>query len=104
MPRTFPDYDHLNSLPTISEGYTCDLKIDTGDFRLFLARTDMNDGEPYNHTAYVETLENGKWIDLGYYDADNPPTIMPGVTPLAFKGYTPPRNLDGHGTRQYVNT
>ena len=87
-----PTTEQLQALDTISQGWNADLKIDTQDFRVWLARTGLEDGEPFEHTVYVEA--NGAfdersmsgWRELGHYDGDDPPRGLPGVTAHAFRG------------------
>lgn len=84
---TLPSADQLAAIATISQGWNADLKVDTGDHRLWLARTGLDDGEPFARTIYVETLDPARgWIDLGHYDGEDPPYGLPGVTPHAFRG------------------
>ncbi len=54
---------HLESLPTLSVGQTCNLKADDGEGeRVWLSRCGVEDGEPYAHKVTIETLENGRWV------------------------------------------
>jgi len=69
-----PNTKQLDVMPTLSQAYTCDLKIDDGDYRVFLSRLDAGDGEPFDNTVYVEAYRLGVWGDLGYYDGDCPPS------------------------------
>jgi len=43
----------LKKLRTISQGHTCNLKIDTGTTRVWLSRVDGS--------VTVEKLRNGRW-------------------------------------------
>jgi hypothetical protein len=52
--NTPPRADQLDSITTITEGYTCDLKVDTGRLRIWLHRTSIEDGEPYRNTVTIE--------------------------------------------------
>ena len=54
--------EYLKTLPTLCVGHTSDLKIDTGDTRVWLSRCSVEDGEPENDRVTVETLVNGRWI------------------------------------------
>lgn len=81
QPR-FPNTDQLEALPVLSQGHVHDLHIDTGIYRVWLSRCSIEDGEPFRNTAYIEIkTENGRWQDLGYYDADSPPDEMIGIDP-----------------------
>ena len=81
-----PSWAELTPLNVLSQGWNADLRIDTGDFRVWTARTGLADGEPYERTVYVEVFDGGRWNDLGHYDGDDPPRGLPGVTPHAFRG------------------
>jgi hypothetical protein len=73
--QLMPSAKQLEVLPTLTQSYTCDLKIDDSDYRVFLSRLDAGDGEPFDNTVYVEALGClGNWVDLGYYDGDYPPS------------------------------
>ena len=75
--RRMPDWRELEDLPTLQQGYTCDLKVDTGELRLWQARTTIEDGEPFRHTIYIERLQmDGRWADDGCYDGSNPPLLV----------------------------
>lgn len=87
MPPLMPHWRDLEDMETLCESQTCDLKIDTGDARVWQARTSIEDGEPYRHTIYVELLEDGRWIDAGFYDGANPPAVGPGWTAHMFVGH-----------------
>lgn len=64
----------LSEMPTITQGWTCDLKIDDPDLgvRVWLARTGLADGEPFENKVTVEILRDGRWIEGAIYDGDNP--------------------------------
>lgn len=49
----------LANLPTLSQGQTADLKIDTGQTRVWLERCGPEDGE--THQVTVERLKGGRW-------------------------------------------
>lgn len=59
----------LESMPTLSVGQADDLKVDTGDNRVWLARTTVADGEPYNNKVTVEQYINGRWVEVDQYQA-----------------------------------
>lgn len=62
----------LEALPTIRQGHFDNLKIETfGDppTRVWLARTGVEDGEPYDNRVTVETLQDGCWIEAKSYPA-----------------------------------
>lgn len=59
--------DDLEAMPTLATGQTDDLKIDTGTERVWLARTGIADGEPYNNRVTIEALVNGRWVHQRSY-------------------------------------
>lgn len=62
----------LENLDTLGVGQVCDRKIDENGFRVFLSRCGLADGEPFENTVYLEEYdkEQGRWIDVGYFDGD----------------------------------
>lgn len=66
----------LQDLPTLSVSQSCSLQIEhdtvSGTFRVWLARTGLADGEPFEHTVYLEEFdrEELRWKDLAYFDGD----------------------------------
>jgi hypothetical protein len=62
--------DKLETMPTRATGQAHDLKYDDGRIRVWLARTGIEDGEPFERTVYVEKLDEGSWVDVGYFDGD----------------------------------
>lgn len=52
----------LESMKTISEGHFDNLKIDTGETRVWLSRMTIEDGMPYNNQVTIEKLVNGCWV------------------------------------------
>ncbi len=83
-----PGWEALTALDSLHSGQVHELRIDTGDFRVWTSRCTLADGEPYEHTVHVERLDDGRWIDLGHYDGDAPPRGLPGLTPHALRGET----------------
>ena len=72
-PETMPRADWLDSIATITEGYTGDLKVDTGGLRIWLHRTSIEDGEPHRNTVTIECRDpDGCWHDVLTYDGDDP--------------------------------
>lgn len=60
--RTYTS-EELEELPTLSEGYTQDLKVDDGDFRVWLSRID---NEPEYEIRY-----QGRWHDAQLDEGDS---------------------------------
>lgn len=57
----------LDAMPTLRTAQTDDLKIDTGDTRVWLARTDTTDGEPYNNRVSIEKFDGQQWTVVENY-------------------------------------
>ncbi len=49
----------LEALPTLSQGHTDDLKVETENTRVWLSRMTVEDGEPYNNKVTIEKLKGG---------------------------------------------
>ncbi len=49
----------LEALPTLSQGHTDDLKVETENQRVWLSRMTIDDGQPYNNMVTVEKLKGG---------------------------------------------
>lgn len=52
----------LEALPTLAQGQTDDLKIESDSERVWLARTGVADGEPWDNRVSVERNFGGAWI------------------------------------------
>lgn len=59
----------LEGMETIIEGYADDLKIDDGRFKVWLARVGVDDGMPYDNAVTIETVIDGKCIEVLMYEA-----------------------------------
>lgn len=59
----------LRDLPTISQGHTDNLKVQTENKRVWLSRCTIEDGEPYNNKVTEEELINGSWVTTATYKA-----------------------------------
>ena len=70
--RPLMSAERLDTLPTLSEGYTCDLKWESANVRWWLHRTSIEDGEPYRNTVTIEIRSDGCWHDVLTYDGDDP--------------------------------
>lgn len=62
----------LKELPTIHSGQYANLKIDTGEMRIWLSRCTEADGE--TQPVQVERLIDGRWIDVTEEDDENVPS------------------------------
>lgn len=58
------DWRALEDMPTIHQGYTGDLKIESGNprQRVWIERTTMADGEHCDHHITVETFDGNSWV------------------------------------------
>ncbi len=59
----------LQAMETISQGHTDDLKVKTGDTKVWLSRMTVEDGMPYDNMVTVEKLINGRWEVIEEYPA-----------------------------------
>lgn len=59
----------LDALPTLAQGQADDLKIESDTERVWLARTGVEDGEPWNHKVTVERRIAGSWIEVERWEA-----------------------------------
>lgn len=58
----------LRDMPTLAVGQTDNLKIDNGDgWRVWLARTTVEDGEPYDDRISVEHYDGQRWETVNDY-------------------------------------
>lgn len=57
-------WEVLEALPTLNQGYTADLKIETDEprQRVWLERTTTADGEHCDHHVTVETYDGRAWV------------------------------------------
>ena len=60
---------YLKRRPTLFAGQTDDLKIETSIRRVWLARTGIQDGEPFNNRVSIEELSNNGWKIVEDYQA-----------------------------------
>lgn len=61
----------LESLPTLTQGHTDDLKLESATSRVWLSRLTKEDGMPYNNQVTVETYNSktGAWVTTEQYEA-----------------------------------
>jgi len=65
------NYIDLLEMTTLESGNFTDLKYDDGINRVWLSRMTKEDGEPFDHTAYVEEKSSDNlWKLVDFYDAD----------------------------------
>lgn len=72
----------LSALPTLSQGHTDDLKIETKGVRVWLSRMTVEDGMPYDNQVTVEKLycaaassrkpstTGTRWVTAEEYEAE----------------------------------
>lgn len=70
-PSERPTTEDLEALPVLSQGQADDLHIDTGTERVWLSRTGVADGEPFDNTVTVERLVDGRWVVSEKYNGDD---------------------------------
>lgn len=58
----------LEPLETLSTGQTCNLKLASSRYRVWLSRCTVEDGELYNNAITVEELEDGRWVERCRYE------------------------------------
>lgn len=74
LPRRYT-LSELEAMPTISQGHTDNLKIETEiegvKYRIWLSRMTVEDGMPYNNQVTVEKLNPapGNWETVEEYQA-----------------------------------
>ena len=62
--------EELEDLPVLCQGQADDLKIDTGEVRVWLCRCDVSDGMPYNNAVTIERLSTkGRWEEVSMHEA-----------------------------------
>jgi len=61
--------NEIEEMETIIEGYADDLKIDDGRFKVWLSRVGIDDGMPYDNAITIETVIEGKWVEVLMYEA-----------------------------------
>lgn len=60
----------LQALPTIKQGHTANLKVETQDTRVWLSRLGVEDGEPYeNHVSVEKFDQKNGWRTVQDYPA-----------------------------------
>lgn len=70
------DLATLHTMPTLSEGQDCDLKIDTGKIRVWVTRMTDADAEDYRTNGHdvpaigVERYDGYRWSDSEQPEAD----------------------------------
>lgn len=77
--------DTLKKLPVIDEGKTANLHVERDNYRVWLARTGVADGEPFERTVYVDLYYNDRWVEFGYFDGDEPNPLPWGMMGDAFR-------------------
>lgn len=59
----------LQNMPTISQGYFDNLKIETSTIKVWLSRMTTADGAEYNNGVTIEKLVKGVWETVDEYQA-----------------------------------
>lgn len=72
-PRERLDTDDLEEMAVIASGQADDLHYEDDFCRVWLSRTGVADGEPFENTVTVEARDSrGRWVTEVIYDGDNP--------------------------------
>ena len=61
--------DQIEAMPTIYQGHTDDLKIETPITRVWLSRLTVEDGMPYNNMVTVDSHGQYGWETINEYEA-----------------------------------
>ena len=61
--------DELENMEAIVQGHADDLKIDDGRFKVWLCRCGIEDGMPYDNAVTIETVIEGKYVEVLMYEA-----------------------------------
>ena len=59
----------LDCQETLAIGQADDLKVDNGEYRVWLSRCGTEDGEPFENKVTVEQLIDGRWLIVSEYEA-----------------------------------
>lgn len=59
--------DEIRDLPTLATGQADNLKIDTGEMRVWLCRCGIADGMSEEDMITIEELQDGCWITVSEY-------------------------------------
>lgn len=67
----YPDFTlaELEEMPVLHQGQADDCHVDTGKERVWLCRCDTADGAPWDNMVTVENLVDGRWVEVGWYEA-----------------------------------
>lgn len=76
-----PDAAELRQMPTLAVSQADDLKIDTGETRVWLARTGVEDGEPFDNKVTIERLVKGRWEVEATYPGGLSGSMLPQNLP-----------------------
>lgn len=60
----------IEAFPTLHSGQFANLKVDTGQVRVWLSRMTIADGEKCNNLVSVEVLFEGRWETTEEYEAE----------------------------------
>jgi hypothetical protein len=59
----------LEALGTLTVGQADDLKLQDGNFNIWLSRCGIEDGEPCDNKVTIEERQDGRWVEVGWYEA-----------------------------------
>ena len=76
----YPSLTTLLENEVITVGQDADLRFDGNGVRLWVHRTGLDDGEPFENSITVEVLaqvnQESYWTTVATYDGDNPPSTI----------------------------
>ncbi len=67
------DAEELDKQAPLSEGQADTLHLEQDGYRLWLSRTGVEDGEPYENTVTIEQNRSGSWVTVCKYDGGEIP-------------------------------
>lgn len=68
--------EELKAMPVITRSQADDLHYEDSHTRVWLSRTGVADGEPFDNTVTVEHRTAGRrWFTVGVYNGDDPNEI-----------------------------
>ena len=61
--------DELEAMDVLEQGQADDLLIHSEDYKLWLSRCGVEDGEPCDNKVTIEVRRDGRWTEIGWYEA-----------------------------------
>jgi hypothetical protein len=77
---SYPSLAALLEDDVIEVGHDADLRFDSNGVRVWVHRTGLADGEPYENAVSVEALldsnQESRWVTVATYDGNDPPSTI----------------------------